>query len=689
MFELSSPSNFFEDFGVAVENALNFRAYLSLRYVLENIIGRSVDLVFTTPLVPLIISYSVVGYSISVLSFYLRKNRFSNTLSSLALFILPISYYGIYGFGEVVLLLLVSCAFSSFAMLVLEWQGFKFSRELVLRKKEQEKSFSKFGLKELTLGGAEKGLEDFGGYEDVKEELKDSILVPLKNPEVAYAYKLKPTKGILLFGPPGTGKTMLMRALAKEIDYPFFYVKTSELLSHFYGETERNISEVFKLARKNAPCIIFFDEVDAIAKDRKKVQDDVSQRVLSTLLQELDGFDPNDRIIFVASTNVPNLLDPALLRPGRIDKIIYMRLPTKEERKEIFKVHTKGLAIKDIDFDELAKRTERFSGADIASLVKEVKLRVAKKASKLGKVLPITMKDFLEVLERFKPSTSLSQLEEYERFKLDFERRGKKVEKKAKLSFKDVVDMEREKELLREAIEIPLKHSSLVERYKVRPTKGILLFGPPGTGKSFLIRAASGEFGVPLYEVRGSELLGEGYSKALERLKDTLNSAKENSPSLVFIDEIDTLFPSRALRPELLGQLLQEMDKLKGVLIVGATNRPFDLDSALLRPGRFDKIVYVGPPSKEVRKALFKHYLGEFAKGLDLDKIASLKLLSPADIEQICSSLKYRLLKDEVKGIKRNLTTEEVLEFVKNFNPSISPKDLTMYEEFKKKMERS
>jgi SpoVK/Ycf46/Vps4 family AAA+-type ATPase len=298
-------------------------------------------------------------------------------------------------------------------------------RESEIKKEEGERKFGTSAVHDLSLSSDVSSFEDFGDYEETRKEIYNSIILPLKHPEVAYAYSIKPPKGFLLFGPPGTGKTFLMKALAKKMDYKILYVQTSELLNSLYGETEKSISKLFKDARKNAPCIILFDEIDSIGK-RRSSEDHVTSRVLNTLLQELDGMASKKNVIFVAITNVPHLLDPALIRPGRIDKIIYMPLPDKNGRKEIFKVKLKNLptSVDDEDLEDLANETERFSGADIALVVNEAKEKVVSKITAKftedqapkGEIEPIVQQDLLDVIRTIRPSTSISDLDGYEKF---------------------------------------------------------------------------------------------------------------------------------------------------------------------------------------------------------------------------------------------------------------------------------
>ncbi len=329
------------------------------------------------------------------------EHRYKQTVSACALFLVPtVSLLAGPSFNNPFdPLSFAYCAASVGIIFVMERYGLSISRERLVVRREKQKAFGKFGLEDLPESGVET-LDEIGGYEDVKSELREAIITPIKKPEYAYTYGIKPPNGVLLFGPPGTGKTMLMRALANELGIGFEYVKCSNLLSEWYGESEKNLSEVFSIARKNAPYLLFFDEIDAIGKKRDAyTSDDVAPRVMSVLLQELDGFAPNPKkhVIVVGATNIPDQLDPALTRPGRFDKIIYMHLPDFEARKAIFKVHLKALYSKgaladDIEYDKLASMTERFSGADIKNICTEASRLGARESmeSKTGGIVRIT-----------------------------------------------------------------------------------------------------------------------------------------------------------------------------------------------------------------------------------------------------------------------------------------------------------
>ncbi len=629
-----------------------------------------------------------------------RIKKRSQLLSSLALLIPVLTYFiisGIYGsrfqiefFGGI--------AFAIAGLGIIEHFGISISRESEIDRKDKMKAYGKFGMSDMSLGGSEKGMADVGGYDDVKQELSDAIMLPLEKKEIAYTYGIKPPAGILLFGPPGTGKTMLMRALAKELKYNFIEVKCSQILSQWYGESEKNVAEIFDNARKNAPTVLFFDEIDGVAKKRSSESlDEVGPRVLSELLQQIDGASKSKAtVMVVGATNLPNQLDRALLRPGRLDKIIYMHLPDPKARLKIFQVHLRNLPLaEDLDYEMLVKKTERFSGADIKNIVTEAKGLAAVEASKKGVVMPLTMAHFKRIIANVKPSTSLAQLDIYEQFRLDFERRtgaeksGKEEsEKKRTVRWEDVAGLDRVKTALLEAIQLPLLHEKKMKEFGVSPSKGILLFGPPGTGKTLIVRAAASELKASFQSLSGAEIMKKGFSRAVGVVKETFNRARENTPAIIFVDEMETFAPARGMggSSEIIGQFLTEMDGIKGkggVVVIAATNKPKLMDAAILRPGRFDKIFYIPPPEEAGRAEIFKIHLGKFAQNVDLKLLAAMSPgFSGADIASICQAAKMEALRGSIAGKKDPVSTEMMVRILQGRRPSITQQLLQEYERF-------
>ncbi|MCI4364970.1 MAG: AAA family ATPase [Thermoplasmata archaeon] len=502
-----------------------------------------------------------------------------------------------------------------------------------------------------------------GGLHDVKADIKESMIVPLLRRDVTTRFKLDPPKGILLFGPPGCGKTMLMKALATELGVEMISIKCSDVMSKWYGESEGKIAELLRTARERAPCILFMDEIDAIAKRRDMYSaDDVTPRLLSILLAEMDGIDKSAGVIVVGSTNKPDLIDQAMLRPGRLDKIIYVPPPDFQERTEILHVHLVGRPVKgDIDLAEIARKTERFSGADLANLVREATTVAVRRQMTSGARAAISMDDFRAVTPRMKPSISLRMIADYDTMKLDYERKmhqTQRTERKIVVRWDDVGGLEDIKSAIREYVELPLTRPELMESYRIKTGRGILLFGPPGCGKTHLMRAAANELNVPMQIVSGPELVSALAGQSEAAIREVLYRGRENAPSIIFFDEIDALASKDSMRtPEVsraVSQFLTEMDGLRPkdkVIIIATTNRPQTLDPALLRPGRFDKIFYVPPPDLDARRDIFKiHMKGTPVEGpIDFDLLAEKSAgFSGADIAGLVDEAKLIALRTQL-----------------------------------------
>ncbi len=647
-----------------------------------------------------LILFSIIIYVSTLLPGIIR-HKFAQTISSIAFWAyLPIYFLlstltGNYFDSSIVLYL----SMTTFAIYYLDLSGIYIAGQTEYSLREKESKLSKFGIHDLGLA-SKISLSDIGNYDDVKKELREAILTPLLHKDISIAYGIKPPKGILLFGPPGTGKTLLMRALANELQVGFYYVKASNLLSHYFGESERNVSEVFRIARENSPSVLFFDEIDSVAMSREYLTNDESAaRVLSTMLQEMDGLSSDSKVLVVGATNVPHLLDKALLRPGRLDKIIYMHLPDKEGRLKILQVHLKDVPLSDdVNLEVIAKKTERFSGADLKNLCNEAIRLAANEALSKSEIVPVRMEHFEKVLSSLKPSTSLEMLDEYEHFRLDFERRvggdDEKKEDEKPVSWKDVIGLDRIREIMLDALQVPLLHPELLEKYDVKPAKGMLMFGPPGCGKTLIVKAAANELDVNLLTLSGADLLKKGYEGAISKIKEIFNRARENTPAIIFIDEIESLAPSRDLYnskfvEDVVTELLRQMDgfkEMKGVFVIGATNKPNLLDKAIIRPGRLDKIVFVPPPVKEAREEMFKHFLSNVptAGDIDWEELAELtEGFTGADISSICQSAKYLLVKRELKGEKSpKISMKDLLSIIEGRKPSITLDMLKAYEQF-------
>lgn len=592
--------------------------------------------------------------------------------------------------------LILSFLATPLVIFFLEFNNIEVVRALSVMKQD---FLGKFGeaFQDLTSGTKET-LNDVANYDETKKELREAILAPIEHREISGAYNVKPAKGLLLFGPPGTGKTLIMRALSNEIRAKFFYVKTSSILSPFQGESAQTLSKIFSTVRKNVPAVLFFDEIDGISPKRSEQESDSGRQLLSTLLSEMDGFQKLDGVVIVGSTNVPELIDEGLLRPGRFDKIIYMPLPDKSGRAKIFNYYMSKLPIgNDISYSKLAELTNRYSGADIKNICNEVARQVADEAVKQRKVLQVTMADVVRIIKLTKPSTSIANLDKYNQFKIDYERRTHPElisTKEGNVTLDDVVGLEDAKKALYEAVEIPILHPNLIKKYDVQSIKGILMFGPPGTGKTLLMKAVADELdGVSLIIMSGAELAKNGIENSLSEIKDTFNRARENAPCILFVDEIDALLLSRSTASEfsikVTSEFLQELDGMKsssGVILVGATNRPEKIDPAVLRPGRIDKFIFVPPPGAKEREEIFKENLikAPIAKNLEFKKLSEeTEGYTGADIANICRQAKLTALeKNLADSSESEIKLKDILDVVHSMKPSAPSSTLGNYMNF-------
>jgi SpoVK/Ycf46/Vps4 family AAA+-type ATPase len=628
------------------------------------------------------------------------RSAFKGVKSSLAGLGYPVLYivisliFNAGGTYKMYAMALASFVIAPAVLYILELYNVKIVKALDVKKQDIRMKFGE-AFEDLQSENYTGSFADIGNYDATKKELYDAVIAPIEERGISRAYNVKPAKGILLFGPPGTGKTMLMRALANDIKAGFYLVKASNLISSFPGETERTISNIFAIAKKNAPAVLFFDEIDAVARGREQDPDETHRQALSQLLMEIDGFQKMNNVVVVGATNAPQLIDSALLRPGRFDKLIYMPLPDFNGRKSIFKIYLSKLPVsKSINIDALAEKTERYSGADIKALTENIAQIIAQEASSKHKVLEITQEDIMNAIRATKPSTSLSQIEDYSKFRMDFERRSfeeGKTEKTKQTNLDDVIGLEEAKKAIVEAIQIPLMHPDLIKRYDIKPINGLLLFGPPGTGKSMLMRAVGNEMtGVTTLELKGSDLSNQDRASALAIIKDTFNRAMENIPSIIFIDEIDAIVPKREGASEkgvqVTGEMLEEIDGIKkfsGIVVIAATNRPDALDAALLRPGRFDKIIFIKPPDADDRAELFEVYLKNvpISKDMDFKKLGEESGgFTGADISNICREAKTKALAKSIRtGQEINITFADIEALLQSMRPSAPSMAVSAY----------
>lgn len=630
------------------------------------------------------------------------RSKYKGAKASLLGIGYPIAFMGlaaVFKFNYSPILLVFSFVLGVASVYLLELYNVDVVKALNVRKQDLRMKFGE-AFEELAGGMTNETFDNVANYESTKKELTESVLAPIEQKAISQAYKVRPTKGILFFGPPGTGKTMIMRALANEIRGGFYYVKASNLISMYPGETEKRISQIFAIAKKHAPCILFFDEIDFIAKSREdNTQDSTHAGAMSQLLAEMDGFNKINNVIIVGATNTPQVIDRAIMRPGRFDKIIYMPLPDYEGRKKILKLYLAKLPVsKSMDYDKLAEVTERYSGADLKNIVDTVAQSVAQEAALKHKILEITQQDLVDMVKATKPSTNLAQIEDYNKFKIEFERSlaagGRAVEKDTSAGVSRVVGMDDAKKAIKDAIQTPLLRPDLIKKYEIKNINGILMFGPPGNGKTMLMRAIANDLtGVTLLEINGSTLASYGIERAAAKIKEVFNTARENTPSIIFIDEIEGLMPKRSGASEeairITVEMLAELDglkKLSGVVVIAATNIPEMLDPAILRPGRFDKLIFVTPPKESERAEILKEYLGKVPldKNLDLPRIAKqTEGFTGADLANVCREVKTRALEASMKAGKEiMITTEDLEQVVKITKPSAPQRVLDQYTEF-------
>ena len=530
--------------------------------------------------------------------------------------------------------------------------------------------------------------EDIGGLDKEIQRIREMVELPLRHPELFKHLGIDPPKGVLLYGTPGTGKTLLAKAVANESGAHFIAINGPEIMSKWYGESEAKLREVFKEAQENAPSIIFIDEIDAVAPKRGEVTGEVEKRVVAQLLSLMDGLESRGEVIVIAATNRPEDVDPALRRPGRFDREIQIGVPDRKGRREILEIHTRNMPLaEDVDLDKLAEVTHGYVGADLAALAKEAAMHALRRflpeidlesetiPTEVLQKIKVTMNDFYEAMKEIQPTALREVYIEI-----------------PEVHWEDIGGLEDVKKEVIEAAEWPLKYPHVFEKLGIRPPRGILLYGPPGTGKTLLAKAVATESEANFIAVKGPEILSKWVGESEKAVREIFRKARQAAPCIIFFDEIDSIAPRRGLgygdsgvTERIVNQLLTEMDGLqrtKDVVVMAATNRPDILDPALLRPGRFDRIIYVPPPDEEARYEIFKIHTKKMplAEDVDLRELARrTEYYTGADIEAVVIEAGLAAARENINVEKVSMKHFETA--LKKVKPSLSPEIIREYQQ--------
>ena len=542
--------------------------------------------------------------------------------------------------------------------------------------------------------------EDIGGLDQELEQIREMIELPMRHPELFRQLGIEPPKGVLLYGPPGTGKTLMAKAIANEIDAFFTTISGPEIMSKYYGESEEQLRDIFEEAEQNAPAIVFIDEIDSIAPKREEVTGDVERRVVAQLLSLMDGLEERGNVIVIGATNRPEAIDPALRRGGRFDREIEVGVPDRDGRLEILQVHTRGMPLADdVNLDRLAESTHGFVGADVESLTKEAAMNALRRIrpeidleaeeidAEVIESLRITRNDFKEALKGVEPSAMREVFAEV-----------------PDVTWDDVGGLEETKERLRETIQWPLMYPDVFEFMDLRAAKGVLLYGPPGTGKTLLAKAVASEAESNFIPVKGPELINKFVGESERGVREIFSKARENAPSVIFFDEIDSIATERGrgmgesqVTERVVSQLLTELDgleDLEDVVVIATTNRPDLIDAALLRPGRLDRHINVPAPDRDARLAIFEVHTRAkpLAEDVDLDDLADqTEGYVGADIEAVCREAAMAASRELINTVD----ADDIPESVKNarisaahFDEALESVSPTHTEELKSAYER-
>ncbi|TXT67249.1 MAG: Cell division cycle protein [Promethearchaeota archaeon] len=539
--------------------------------------------------------------------------------------------------------------------------------------------------------------EDVGGLDKEIQRVREMVELPLRHPSLFKRLGIDPPKGVLLRGPPGCGKTLLARAVANESEAHFISINGPEIMSKFYGESEKKLRKIFIEAEEESPSIIFIDEIDAIAPKRETVTGEVERRVVAQLLALMDGLHSRGRVIVIGATNRPNSLDSALRRPGRFDREIEIKVPNEKGRREIFQIHTRTMPLENKKklIKEFATITHGFVGADISAVCREAAMSALRRYlpqinleseminPELLEQIQVTRDDFTQALKEVMPSGIREVFVEI-----------------PNVSWEEVGGLNEQKQKLIEAVDWPISDPKIFERMGIKPPRGILLYGPPGCGKTLLARAVASESKANFISIKGPELLSKWVGESEKAIREVFRKAKMAAPCIIFFDEFDSIAPSRGryttdsgVTEKVLSQFLTELDGLevtKDIIVIAATNRPDILDPALIRPGRIDRILYIPPPDANERLAILKIFTKSMPLANNLEDLKGLVKMtddfSGADIESWCREAAMEALRENIRA--RKVFLEHFKKAKESVPASITPEITQWYEEFGHKLKR-
>ena len=547
-------------------------------------------------------------------------------------------------------------------------------------------------LREEPISGFEKtggGItyEDIGGLQKEIQRVREMVELPMKHPQIFKKLGIEPPAGVLLHGPPGTGKTLLAKAVANETSASFFSIAGPEIISKYYGESEQQLREIFEDAKDESPSIIFIDELDSIAPKREDVTGEVERRVVAQLLTMMDGLEARGQVVVIAATNRVDSVDPALRRPGRFDREIEIGVPDETGRKEILQIHTRGMPLSDdVNLNGLADETHGFVGADIESLTKESAMKALRRylpeidldeedipPSLIDRMI-VKREDFGGALGDVEPSAMREVLVEL-----------------PKVTWEDVGGLSLAKQEVQESVEWPLSDPQKFQRMGINPPKGVLLYGPPGTGKTLMAKAVANETNANFISVRGPQLLSKWVGESEKAIRKTFRKARQVAPTVIFFDELDSLAPSRGqdmgnnVSERVVNQLLTELDgleQMEDVMVIGATNRPDMIDPALLRSGRFDRLVMIGEPDEEGREQILRIH----TEDTPLSPNVSLRELAEetggyvgSDLEAVAREAAIEALRDDERA--ESVEMAHFMDAISSVRPTITDDILSYYEE--------